>query len=524
MKKKIKISLIIDKDFYKNQSNVKTLSNILALQDVVIDSFFLLDQKTIEIDNNFSFSKLLRKLIFFVEKKFISTQKIVLSNKLSKKINQIKKYNLKILNDKKNSLNFYIDKQQSQEIKNKKLEILINLTDVIILSKINNITLKGIIGSVKEKHTSRNLFTGFNSSYKDVEYVNIFLYLIKDNYKKINIIDIGYYNPKKYWLLNLEFLKEKSNIILFKNIKLILSKNKINVLNKVNNNNNYIRTRFLDLFLYILDRYIFCFFKINKIENWSLKLINSKFNLDFNFKENLNFSPPLNYFWADPFLFKNKNKEYVFFENFDMKEKKGKISYFNLDNPKKIFDIIKKKYHLSYPFIFNFKKKIFMIPETSQNKRVELWKAKNFPKKWTLYKTFFVGESVADCSILNFGGQLWLFVNKSNDRFNDHDSELYIFKIKNNNFNNFEPHKLNPVICDSRTARNAGSFFKYKNKYYRPSQININKIYGYGLNINEIIKLDLNNYREKTIKKIISKDGNIHHLSSLKDKYIFDKK
>ena len=165
-----------------------------------------------------------------------------------------------------------------------------------------------------------------------------------------------------------------------------------------------------------------------------------------------------------------------------------------------------------------------MIPETSEKKRIEIWKAKNFPKKWFLFKKLFVGENFADCSILNYKGQLWLFANKSEDKFNDHDSELYIYKIKDNKFKHFVPHKLNPVICDSRTARNAGNFFKIKDKYFRPSQININQIYGYGLNINEILQLDLNNYKEKVVKKFISKNESIHHLSVLNDKFTFDKK
>ena len=58
---------------------------------------------------------------------------------------------------------------------------------------------------------------------------------------------------------------------------------------------------------------------------------------------------------------------------------------------------------------------------------------------------------------------LWLFINKSIDKFKDHDSELYIYKVENN-FDKFIPHKLNPVIIDCRFARNAGNLFYYKKK------------------------------------------------------------
>jgi hypothetical protein len=526
LKKKFKISLIIDKNFYNKHSNIKIISQILSLQYVIIDSLFVIDYKTTNHKKNFFIVSLLKKIISFAENKFLFEKNKILNNKFKKKISLIKKCNLKI--EKKNDTSpiFFINKAQSKTIKNQKLKILINLTDIIILSKINNITLEGIISSMKEKNDVSFLFPGFDSAYKNIKFSKIFIYLFKSNSKIINIIDKGYYNSKRYWFFNFMFLKEKSNIILFKNLKLILLNSKIKTLKKINTNKiNYQYLKFSDLFLYILERYIFYLFKKNKVENWSIKLSNAKFNFNLNLNlNNLSFVAPMGSFWADPFLFTNKNKNYVFFENFNYTEKKGKISYFRLDKPKEIIDIIKKDYHLSYPFIFYFKKEIYMIPETSKKMRIEIWKSKNFPKKWFLFKKVFVGEDIADATILNYKGQLWLFANKSDDKFNDHDSELYIYKIKNNNFNHFIPHKLNPVICDSKSARNAGNFFKIKNRYFRPSQININQVYGYGLNINEIRQLNLNNYKEIIKKKFISKNESIHHMSVLNDKFIFDKK
>ena len=523
MKKKSKISLIIDKNFYSKELNIEIISKILSLQNVTIVSFLVVDQKITIPKKDFFITRILKKIIFYLEKRFLFTQNKILNKKLYKRINSIKEHNLNIVKNNDKSPIFFIDKDQSEKIKNQKINILVNLTDIIILSKISDIAFEGIIGSMKEKYDTSTLLPGFETSYKNIKFSNIYIYLVKNNSKIIKIIDKGYYNSKKYWLFNLAFLKEKSNIIIFKNLKFILSNNKTKILKKINVNAvNYQYLSFVNLFSYVLDRYIFHLFKKKKLENWSIKLSINKFN--FNFSRYSNFMPPKGSFWADPFLFAYKKKNYVFFENFNNEEKKGKISYLNLDKPKEIIDVIKKEYHLSYPFIFFFEKEIYMIPETSEKKRIEIWKAKNFPKKWFLFKKLFVGENFADCSILNYKGQLWLFANKSEDKFNDHDSELYIYKIKDNKFKHFVPHKLNPVICDSRTARNAGNFFKIKDKYFRPSQININQIYGYGLNINEILQLDLNNYKEKVVKKFISKNESIHHLSVLNDKFTFDKK
>ena len=92
-------------------------------------------------------------------------------------------------------------------------------------------------------------------------------------------------------------------------------------------------------------------------------------------------------------------------------------------------------------------------------------------------------------------------------------------------FEKFIPHKLNPVITDCRTARNAGNLI-FTNKLLRPSQINNSSGYGIGLNINKITTLNLENFKEIIIKKIHpNKKTNatgLHHISNTKSKIVID--
>ena len=44
------------------------------------------------------------------------------------------------------------------------------------------------------------------------------------------------------------------------------------------------------------------------------------------------------------------------------------------------------------------------------------------------------------------------------------NNELYIYKVDSVDLKNIESHKENPVIINSKTARNAGSIFNYKNQ------------------------------------------------------------
>ena len=75
-------------------------------------------------------------------------------------------------------------------------------------------------------------------------------------------------------------------------------------------------------------------------------------------------------------------------------------------------------------------------------------------------------------------------------------------------------------------ARNGGAIFEYENEIYRPSQANIDGIYGRALNINRIEKLTINEYIEKTIvttypnfyKGLIS----MHHLHQANGLFVID--
>ena len=257
--------------------------------------------------------------------------------------------------------------------------------------------------------------------------------------------------------------------------------------------------------------------------NWVLGLIYGDIN-QINLKKTIFLKSPITEFWADPFLFINKKRKYVFFEKFLKKENKGILSVGEIKNNKliNIKNILNKNYHLSYPFVFKRGKSFFLIPETHENKRLEVYISKKFPYEWKLYSTAFHGEIVADPTILSYKKKLWLFINKTKKKLNKLNKDLYIYQIDNLKLSKIIPHKKNPVISNLIGGRNAGNFFIEKNKIYRPSQINKKNIYGYGICISEIKKLDIKDYAENRIKLIkpnlLKNLKGVHHLSK-KGKY-----
>lgn len=240
--------------------------------------------------------------------------------------------------------------------------------------------------------------------------------------------------------------------------------------------------------------------------------------------------PPQNQFWADPFLFSHNDQNFVFFENYDYKKKKGVISCGELTAENKIDkvrDVLSLEYHLSYPYVYREGSNIFMIPETSDNKRLEIYISIDFPDKWELYSTGFEGHGLCDTFIhKDDNNNRWLFTNKSSSLMNNYNVELYIYKIDSSKLNKIIPHKRNPVILDTNFARNAGSIFKFQDKIVRPSQQNINGVYGYGINLRSIDCLSINEYVESSIKEInptnIEGFNSVHHLNTMNDIYIID--
>ncbi|RRQ47961.1 hypothetical protein DZC72_09455 [Maribacter algicola] len=263
-------------------------------------------------------------------------------------------------------------------------------------------------------------------------------------------------------------------------------------------------------------------------EKWSLFLGTGEFETSS--LEKIRPIPmPKDEFWADPFLFEHHGTDYVFFENYSYRTKKGKISCARIEGTTlvDIKDVLVTDYHLSFPFIFRDGKDIYLMPETSGNKRLELYRAVHFPVYWELYSTAFEGELVADPFFYtDEENQRWLFLNKQMDASAPMNSELHIYKVDSLKLETLVPHQNNPVLIDARVARNGGGVFTKGGISYRPSQRNVDGIYGRALNINQIKKLSLEEYEEevKTVyyptfaKHLMA----IHHLHQTEKAFVFD--
>jgi hypothetical protein len=211
--------------------------------------------------------------------------------------------------------------------------------------------------------------------------------------------------------------------------------------------------------------------------------------------------PPKDRIWADPFVVSENNRHYVFFEELFWKTNRGTINCLALDQTGGIESsriIIDRPYHLSYPFLFQHEQKWYMVPESADNKTIDLYECTEFPFRWSHKKSLINDIQALDSTIIFHEGYYWLFCTVRKREWASSNDDLNIFYTKDLLEGDWQPHAKNPVISDPAIARPAGRLFFRDGAWHRPSQICVPR-YGYGLGLNKIVVLNVNNYEEVTL-------------------------
>lgn len=250
--------------------------------------------------------------------------------------------------------------------------------------------------------------------------------------------------------------------------------------------------------------------------------------LDINIGDFRQIVPPKDRFWADPFVLQRDQKYYVFLEELIYSQNKGFISVMEVDaqgNYSKPVKILEEPYHLSYPFIFEDKGQLYMIPETKNSKSIRLYKCLDFPYKWKFQSNLIEDVLAVDSTIAHIDNTYWLFTNMAYNKETCIHDELHLFYADSLESNSWKPHPENPIVSDVKKARPAGNLFFHNGSWYRPSQ-NCAKRYGYGLQLNKIIEINEQHYKEELVSSIvpdtIRKMAATHTLNSAADLVVMD--
>ena len=199
-------------------------------------------------------------------------------------------------------------------------------------------------------------------------------------------------------------------------------------------------------------------------------------------------------FVADPFMVRRDGVWYMFFEVLNQQTEKGNIglaiSVNGLDWTYQQI-VLTELFHLSYPCVFEWNQHHYMIPETLEARAVRVYKADDFPTRWS-YVGQLIKGNCADPSIFHFDGRWWMFACSTPYQ---HDTLRLYFADEL--MGPWVEHAASPIVVgNKRSARPGGRVLVFDDRIIRFAQDCIPR-YGTQLRAFEVSELTTSTYKEK---------------------------
>ena len=545
MNEKLKIGLLLENENINN--HIKELIEWASNEQEIEITHYLIAKNTPDTQNSkikklFSLSFIkkylnnyFKKIIMRYEEKRNLSHSRNHSNKSRKyKITEFE-INKFIYNAEfsKNGFSVTIDEESLKKLKELNLDVLLRFNKRILKGEILNLNKFGILSlHLGDDMKYRGGPSGFWEVYNKEHNSGFIIQQLTENLDNGNLLFRGKISTEKTWLLNRAELNLRSYFYLKQALKELATNRE---LPKFLKNIPYTDKVYRNPTNYQLIKYILMRIQ-NKLNDLNFNNKNNRYQVGFqkNTWGNLEYRKSIfienkeGTFNADPFVIEKDNKSYCFVECFDYSEKKAKINVYELSEKEYTFigTALEESFHLSFPYIFEFNNDIYMIPESSKNRDIRLYKCNNFPLEWNLEEVLINDIDAADTMILRKDNKWWMMTNEDPLKLNNHNYQMNIYYSDNLLNGKWISHKNNPIIMDSNKARNAGLVFD-EDSIFRVSQaFGFYKKYGENFSLNKIEFLDTNNYSEKTFSthtKFFNKSilGS-HHLHSNNIFSVFD--
>ena len=245
-------------------------------------------------------------------------------------------------------------------------------------------------------------------------------------------------------------------------------------------------------------------FRKRTVQHWQIAMRNNGKNLVENGNDLAGFrwlEAPPGHFWADPFGFEHDGKHWLFFEDFSYQEKRAVIRCARIspegDLISPVVCLENPERHYSYPHVFGAGNDIFMVPESYDSERVDLFRCAEFPHKWVHERTLLQGRFV-DTTIWQDDALWWMMTTRAEP---DPRAGVLFLYYSDSLGGEWRFHRSNPISTDARNNRGAGRVFRAGDRLIRPSQSHC-PIYGYSFSLNEIVTLTPAQYSERSLTTV----------------------
>ena len=124
---------------------------------------------------------------------------------------------------------------------------------------------------------------------------------------------------------------------------------------------------------------------------------------------------PPGHSYGDPFVIRWRDRSVVFLEDILMDTGRARLIALELTDEGRCSEpvvILDKPYHLSYPCVFASGNDMFLIPESSEDRSVQLYRATRFPYEWQLEKLLQQDVALVDTTPYYDNG-VWYFFTAS---------------------------------------------------------------------------------------------------------------
>ena len=418
---------------------------------------------------------------------------------------------------------YYVNKKDIQKIKNDDLDVLVRCGSGILSGEILNVCEYGIISL---HHGDISFMRGRPSGF----YEHIFRrpdtgFIIQKLTETLDggeIIFKGSITTTLPWTLNYDRVYNRS----LHYLKLILSSKKNLLLRDSTlpySGPNYSTPSVFYQFLYLKTILIkfsrFLYNRLNKQRYfWSVYFLRKDSLNGVNLNKGIRLVPRKNSWLADPFSFNYEGKDYIFLEDFKVKDNKAVISVYEIIGNKQQFigECINESFHLSFPRILRYKEKLFLTLESADKKGIRIYVSNSFPLKWSYSHSILNEYYCGDPIIYHEENKLILLVNIAHN-INDFNTDLFKFNL-NNNLTSYELVSELPLISSPRGGRNAG-LAKINGKIMRIGQVQGYLHYGKSL---VICNLESQEIEDEIVLHDDCKYFGIHTLNSSNGIYVYD--
>jgi len=202
---------------------------------------------------------------------------------------------------------------------------------------------------------------------------------------------------------------------------------------------------------------------------------------------------------ADPFLVSHQGRVWLFYEDMLPESQHGRLAVRPaFEEPAEPSVILEKPYHLSYPCIFEHGGEWWMVPESSANSTVDLYRARRFPYEWVHSKTLIQGPQLVDTTPFFHEGR-WYFFTTALLPGRAYIALLFVAEALDAAW---RMHPASPLTGDTAIARGAGPITRWNGRLIRPVQ-NCLIRYGYSMTLQEIVQLSPTVLEERPLEEIL---------------------